>query len=259
MREESAGTGLGLHDADGVPGAVLDRAVLVLGAFDEGGPLTLTDVVSRTGLPRSSVHRMIARLVRMRWLRRDGRRYSLGLGLIELGSLALHQNKLRAAALPFLYELHRSTRLVVQLAVLAGRDAVCLEKLGRFQADPAPTRVGGRCPARDNAIGRALLANTLGGEREYSRIRRAGVAYEWDDRRGYGAIAVAVGPPGSAAAIAISGPRAHVHFDSRHVAPLRAAANAIWRSTDPAWRSHDRTRHSASGAAVRGVQPARLL
>ncbi|WJJ14266.1 hypothetical protein P9990_21980 [Prescottella equi] len=121
---------------------------------------------------------MIVRLVRMRWLRRDGRRYSLGLGLIELGSLALHQDRLRAAALPFLHELHRSTRLVVHLAVLAGRDVVCLEKLGRCPAEPVPTRVGGRCPARDNAIGRALLANTLGGEREYEGIRRAGAAYE---------------------------------------------------------------------------------
>ena len=43
---------------------ILDRAVLVLGAFDRGGLSTLTDVVGRTGLPRSSARRRIVRLVR---------------------------------------------------------------------------------------------------------------------------------------------------------------------------------------------------
>lgn len=227
-----------------VPGTVLDRAVLVLGAFDGGGQLTLMDIVSRTGLPRSSTHRMLVRLVQMRWLRHDGRRYSLGLGLIELGSLALQQDRLRAAALPFLYELHRSTRLVVHLAVLEGRDVVYLEKLGRFRAEPVPTRVGGRSPASDSAIGRVLLANTLVDDREYDRIRRLGVVHEWDSRGAYGSIAVAVGPPGSTAAIGISGPRTHVHVDARHIMPLRTAANRIWRSADPLRRSPRQMRHS---------------
>ena len=45
------------------PSAVIDRVSLVLDAFDGPGRLTLAQIVRRTGLPRSSAHRMLERLV----------------------------------------------------------------------------------------------------------------------------------------------------------------------------------------------------
>ena len=55
------------------PSAVIDRVSLVLEAFEGPGRLTLAQIVRRTGLPRSSAHRMLERLVALRWLRRSGR------------------------------------------------------------------------------------------------------------------------------------------------------------------------------------------
>ena len=75
--------------ADSTPTAILERISLVLDAFDGPGRLTLAQVVRRTGLPRSSAHRMLERLVEMRWLRREGRDYELGTRLMELGSIAV--------------------------------------------------------------------------------------------------------------------------------------------------------------------------
>src|SRR6201991_388293 len=112
------------------PTAVIDRISLVLDAFDGPGRLTLAQIVRRTGLPRSSAHRMLERLVQLRWLRRQGRDYELGMRLVELGSLAVHQDRLVRAAKPLLGELHRATGLVVHLAVLDGADVVYLEKVG---------------------------------------------------------------------------------------------------------------------------------
>ena len=106
------------------PSAVIDRISLVLDAFEGPGRLTLAQIVRRTGLPRSSAHRMLERLVRLRWLRRSGRDYELGMRLVELGSLAVHQDRLVRAAKPLLGELHRATGLVVHLAVLDGPDVV---------------------------------------------------------------------------------------------------------------------------------------
>ncbi len=82
------------------PSAVIDRMSLVLDAFDGPGRLTLAQIVRRTGLPRSSAHRMLERLVQLRWLRRSGRDYELGMRLVELGSLAVHQDRLHRAATP---------------------------------------------------------------------------------------------------------------------------------------------------------------
>ena len=84
------------------PTAVIDRISLVLDAFEGPGRLTLAQIVRRTGLPRSSAHRMLDRLVQLRWLRRSGRDYELGMRLVELGSLAVHQDRLVRAAAPLL-------------------------------------------------------------------------------------------------------------------------------------------------------------
>ncbi len=145
--------------ADSAPTAILDRVSLVLDAFDGPGRLTLAQVVRSTGLPpRSSAHRMLERLVSMRWLRRDGRDYELGMRLVELGSLAVHQDRLHAAAMPLLHELYRVTGFVVHLGILDGPDVVYMEKIGGRLAAAVPTRVGGRRRAETTAIGQALLA-----------------------------------------------------------------------------------------------------
>src|SRR5690349_24783386 len=122
------------------PSAVIDRVSLVLDAFDGPGRLNLAQIVRRTGLPRSSAHRLLERLVALRWLRRNGRDYELGMRLVELGSLAVHQDRLVRAARPLLGELHRATALVVHLAVLDGSDVVYLDKIGDRVVGALPTR-----------------------------------------------------------------------------------------------------------------------
>ena len=82
-----------LSGAVETPSAVIDRVSLVLDAFDGPGRLNLAQIVRRTGLPRSSAHRLLERLVALRWLRRNGRDYELGMRLVELGSLAVHQDR----------------------------------------------------------------------------------------------------------------------------------------------------------------------
>src|SRR6478736_4585443 len=153
------------------PSAVIDRVSLVLDAFDGPGRLNLAQIVRRTGLPRSSAHRMLERLVQLRWLRRDGRDYELGMRLVELGSLALHQDRIHRAAIPLLRDLHRATGLVVHLAVLDGSDVVYLEKIGDQMGAAIPTRVGGRQPAHCTAVGKAILADNGATEIDLSHRR----------------------------------------------------------------------------------------
>src|ERR1700722_15613273 len=125
------------------PTAVIDRIALVLDSFDGPGRLTLAQIVRRTGLPRSSAHRMLERLVQLRWLRRSGRDYELGMRLVELGALAVHQDRPVRAAGPLLGALRRATGLVAHLAILDGPDVVYLDKIGDRMVDAIPTRVGG--------------------------------------------------------------------------------------------------------------------
>jgi DNA-binding IclR family transcriptional regulator len=240
------------------PTAVIDRVSLVLEAFDGPGRLTLAQLVRRTGLPRSSAHRMLERLVALRWLRRSGRDYELGMRLVELGSLAVHQDRLHRAATPLLHELHRATGLVVHLAVLDGSDVVYLEKIGNRMVAAIPTRVGGRQPAQCTAVGKAMLAHakpthsvdftarrtrySVGTpaqlRQELDKVHSHGVAFDREESLvGFGCVAAPIGEAGgeiggAVAAVSVCGPMSLVKFDQRLVAPVRMAAMSIWRNVD---------------------------
>jgi DNA-binding IclR family transcriptional regulator len=237
------------------PSAVIDRVSLVLDAFEGPGRLTLAQIVRRTGLPRSSAHRMLERLVQLRWLRRNGRDYELGMRLVELGSLAVHQDRLHRAAVPLLHDLQRTTGLVVHLAVLDGTDVVYLEKIGDRMAAAIPTRVGGRHPAHCSAVGKALLAHadidastidfttrrtrySVGSaaqlHAELTKVHSHGAAFDREEAlTGFGCVAAPIGGPGQAvAAVSVCGPMSRMMFDQRHVAPVRMTAMGIWRNTE---------------------------
>lgn len=240
------------------PSAVIDRVSLVLDAFDGPGRLTLAQIVRRTGLPRSSAHRMLERLVQLRWLRRSGRDYELGMRLVELGSLAVHQDRLHRAATPLLHELHRATGLLIHLAILDGTDVVYLEKVGDQLASAVPTRVGGRHPAHCTAVGKAILAagggegiEAFGGHplprktkfsiatpnqlrEELTKVRARGVAFDREEAlSGFGCVAAAIGNPGEAiGAVSVCGPLHRIAFDQRLIAPVRMSAMKIGRRMD---------------------------
>ena len=240
------------------PSAVIDRVSLVLDAFDGPGRLTLAQIVRKTGLPRSSAHRMLERLVQLRWLRRSGRDYELGMRLVELGSLAVHQDRLHKAAIPMLHELHAATGLVVHLAVLDGPDVVYMEKVGNRMVAAIPTRVGGRQPAHCAAVGKAILAfadnpdiltydsdllprrtkysiSTPGQLRtELQKVQAHGIAFDREESvPGFGCVAAPIGEPGEAvAAVSVCGPMNQMKFDQQLVAPVRMAALRIWRAVE---------------------------
>ena len=161
--------------------------------------------------------------------------------LVELGSLAVHQDRLVRAARPLLGELHRASGLVVHLAVLDGPDVVYLEKVGDRLASAIPTRVGGRQPAHCTAVGKAMLAfcdddsrvdlqarktrYSISGSSqlatELTKVRAHGVAFEREESQlGFGCVAAPIGSPGEAvAAVSVCGPMNRMMFDQRLTAP----------------------------------------
>ena len=146
------------------PSSMVDRVVLILSVFERSSEaLTAGQISVRSGIPRSSVQRILQQLVSARWLMRHEDGYALGLRMFEIGSLVAHRSRLTCAARPFIHELAERTGQVVHLAVLDQQDVVYLDKTGsaladRAFADTLPSRVGGRLPAHCTAVGKALLA-----------------------------------------------------------------------------------------------------
>ncbi|WP_369276350.1 IclR family transcriptional regulator [Streptomyces sp. R11] len=138
---------------------MLEKAAIILECFSpSGGPYRLSELSERTGLPKPTVHRLAADLVRLGWLERSGTRYRLGAKLFELGSLVPHRLDLREAALPFLQDLFEATRETVHLGVREGMDVVYLERIHGHEALRLPSRIGGSLPLTCTGVGKALLA-----------------------------------------------------------------------------------------------------
>lgn len=200
---------------------------LILDAFDASTPrLTLQELSERTGLPRSTTHRILEQLVALRWLEHGGQSYALGMRVLELGGLAVAHHELRDIATPLLAELHRRTGAVASLVVLDRKDVVYIDRHGRGLSSDVVTRVGGRAPAHATAAGKAMLAwhDDLALRADYrerlaartprtittlevlrqdlAQVRsRGGVAYERQELA-HGTVAVAVALRGTGRAVA---------------------------------------------------------
>ncbi|KWW98969.1 Transcriptional regulator [Carbonactinospora thermoautotrophica] len=140
-------------------GSTVARVAALLGAFGvDDVALGVSELARRTGLPKSTVFRLVDSLTAHGLLARTGKRVRLGLRLFELGQLVPIQRGLREAALPFMTDLQEATRQVVHLAVLEGTEVVYLEILRSKDGPALPSRVGGRLPAHATGVGKAILA-----------------------------------------------------------------------------------------------------
>jgi DNA-binding IclR family transcriptional regulator len=141
--------------------SVSARLLSVLGAFDRTHQrLTLTDLARRAGLPLSTAHRLVGELERWGGLSRcDDGAYQVGGRLWELGLLAPVQRDLREIALPYLQDVHSSTRQTVHLAVRQDRHALYVERLLAPSSTAVVSRTGARLPLHATAVGKVLLAH----------------------------------------------------------------------------------------------------
>ncbi|WP_203581916.1 IclR family transcriptional regulator [Microbacterium hibisci] len=138
---------------------VLDRMTAILEAFDEDDRgLGLSELAVRAGLPKSTVSRLVATLVRQRYLERDGRRIHLGLRLFELGQLAEQPRELRIAALPVMAELRNRTGENAHLAIRDGAEMICIAAMRGRSGTSLAVRTGGRLAVHATALGKAVLA-----------------------------------------------------------------------------------------------------
>lgn len=149
----------GRHGDEESAPSVLSRAMAILAVVDsERRPLGTSEVARRTGLAKSTVHRLAGELIQHGLLERRIDGFVLGLRLFELGQRVPRQFDLRTAALPYMADLRAATRQTVHLAVLDGTDVVYVEILRSRDAPRLPSRIGGRLPAHATAVGKAILA-----------------------------------------------------------------------------------------------------
>ncbi|MBN9660704.1 MAG: IclR family transcriptional regulator [Acidobacteria bacterium] len=139
----------------------LAKGFRVLEVFDAREPeLTLSQIAARAELDPGTTYRLAKTLVMLGYLLpAEGKRYRLGLKVLDLGFNAFGQMDLNTIARPILRSLMGPINEAASIAVLDGPELVYVERLqmplGRLGISQ---RVGARVPAFCTAIGHAILA-----------------------------------------------------------------------------------------------------
>ena len=139
----------------------VERALDILLCFSRDEPvLTLTQIVERVELHKSTVYRLLATLESKRFVQREASNgaYRLGTRLIELGFSALKRTNISEHATPHMYRLSAEHRETVDLAILEGSDVVYLQVIESPQRVKIAAAPGEHLPAFCTATGKAFLA-----------------------------------------------------------------------------------------------------
>lgn len=150
--------------------SVTDRLVRVLETFTPSRTVqTAAEIGRRSGLPRSTAHRMVSEFVDAGLLERDDdRRIRIGMRLWELATRSSQALRLRQAAMPAMERVQARIREHTQLAVLEQDEALFLERLSGPTSGSNITRIAGRLPLHASSSGLVLLA--FGGRELQERI-----------------------------------------------------------------------------------------
>ena len=143
------------------PVRTVDRALDILLCFrQDESVLSFTQIVERSSVPKSTVHRLLATLERKRFIIRDKTtgKYQLGLRFIEMASLVLQDADLQRWSQLYLQRLSDECGETVDLAVLDGADVVYLQVIEGPRRVKIAARIGQRLPAFCTASGKAFLA-----------------------------------------------------------------------------------------------------
>jgi len=162
----ASGSPLPVVSPDGRPGdrggdfvQSLDRGLAVIRAF---GPdrerLSLSEVARATGLTRAAARRFLLTLVKLGYVRSDGREFSLRPRVLELGYAYLSGLALPEVAAPHLEALVARLRESSSISVLDGHQIVYVSRVSTKRIMTVAISVGTRFPAYATSMGRVLLA-----------------------------------------------------------------------------------------------------
>ncbi|HWL77891.1 IclR family transcriptional regulator [Microbacterium sp.] len=139
----------------------LSRGLSLLELFTpEDSEMSISEMARRTGMPKSTTHRLVGDLLKWGALEKGRRGVRLGVRLFELGHLVPDHSRLREIAIPFAHSLNAITQLTSNLAVREGSEIIYLEKITSRDLKVPHSRVGGRLPMHCTALGKAILAHS---------------------------------------------------------------------------------------------------
>ncbi len=163
---------------EGTGGTVqaLDRGLQVLRALAQEQGLGLSELAARTGLPVSSLHRILATLEAQGFARLDvlGQTWAVGVEAFRIGAAFARQTSLLEVGRSVMQRLMHSSGETVNMAIPDGPEVVFIGQVETHQPIRAFFRPGTRSAMHASGIGKALLAAMPAAEAE-AMLTRTGM------------------------------------------------------------------------------------
>ncbi|KAB7706536.1 helix-turn-helix domain-containing protein [Bacillus aerolatus] len=135
------------------------RSMDILNLFIDHAQLTFQEIIDLSGIPKTSVYRMLMSLEEMGFLEKGAdSKYRLGLMFLHFGQLVSSRLDIRQIAFPIMQELHNDVGEAVNLIVKQGNEAMYIEKIDTNQKVRLYTAIGRRSPLYAGACSRVILS-----------------------------------------------------------------------------------------------------
>ncbi|MER3355844.1 MAG: IclR family transcriptional regulator [Hoeflea sp. D1-CHI-28] len=155
----------------------LARGLTVLSGFSAAQPrMTLSEITRHTGLPKSTVVRILFTLVDLGYMdfKSSDSTYSPGPKSMALGLSVVSSMDLVTVATPYLEKLAESTGQVVNFGIRDDLSVIYCARKGPHQLLQLNIQVGSRLNLHNTAIGRTLISFAAPDDREDLLQRLAG-------------------------------------------------------------------------------------
>jgi len=139
----------------------LERAFTVLESFREQESQGITQIMHATGLPKTTVHRIVRTLTELGYLEQDPKtaEYRLGLRFLSLAQTSADSLDWRPSALAAMDALQAETGESVYLGVREGAELLFIDEKVSLKPVRVGSAIGLRAPLHATAAGKAILAH----------------------------------------------------------------------------------------------------
>ncbi|HEX7714260.1 MAG TPA: IclR family transcriptional regulator [Bacillota bacterium] len=140
---------------------VLERCFAIMEAIAANqGEASLATLGKSLSIPHSTIHRILASLIKLGYVEQNQENgyYQLGLKILSLSNTILEKLDLRRVSKAFLEELMQRTGETANLVVLDGDEVVYIEKVESHASVRVFSLIGRRAPVHVTGAGKILLS-----------------------------------------------------------------------------------------------------
>jgi len=135
------------------------RSMDIVNLFIDHTELSFQEIIDLSGIPKTSVYRMLMSLEEMGFLEKGiDSKYRLGLLFLKFGHLVSSRLDIRQIAYPIMEDLHNDVKEAINLIIKQDDEAIYIEKIDRNQKVRLYTAIGRRSPLYAGACSRVILS-----------------------------------------------------------------------------------------------------